>query len=172
MKKFVALARAFGAAFALVLLGMAAQANVATIWNNTTASVTGPWLGDSYINIGNLYTAVTQITGINFNPALSVSQTTTQAACTQLQRGFSEVKTSAATGSVCLPTAIAGTNVLIGNASGQTIDIFGSASTAISGTQDTINGTTGTTAYAGLTSGKNADCFAPANGAWYCTSGN
>lgn len=172
MKSLVTLGRSIGAAFALVLLGMVAHATVSSLWNGATPGVTGPWLGDSNININTLYQAATQQAGVNYNPALSVSQTTTQAGCTQLKNGFSEVKTSAATGSVCLPTAIAGLDVMIGNASGQTIDIFGSAATFTPGTQDTINGTAGTSAYTNLTSGKNTECFTPNNGAWYCSTSN
>jgi len=170
--KLLSLARAAGVAFALVLLGAVAQANLAGHWNGTTPSVQGPWLGDTNVNIYTLWTATTNQTGRTYWPALSVSQTAAQANCTQLNTGVSEVKTSAATGYVCLPTGNAGRVVMIGNASGQTIDIYGSASTAVSGTQDTINGTVGTTAYTGLTTGKSTVCFTANAGAWYCGSVN
>lgn len=165
--KLFSTARAFGAGFALVMLGFVAHATI------PLPSVNGPFLGDPNANIYSLTNAVTLNNQMGFHPTLSVSQTATQAGCTQLDNNpLQEVKTSASTGSVCLPTAIAGRQMQIGNASGQTIDIFGSATTFTSGTQDTINGTAGTSAYTGLTTGKNADCFSPANGAWYCTSGS
>jgi hypothetical protein len=165
-------ARALGAAFALVLLGFVAHANVSSLWGGFTPSVTGPWLGDNAININTLWQAASQQIGVTYWPGLSVSQTTTQAGCTQLNKGFSEVKTSASTGSVCLPTAIAGMDIMIGNASGQTIDIFSSVASYTVGTADTINGTAGTSAYTNLTTGKNVECFTPQNGAWYCSSSN
>jgi hypothetical protein len=59
---------------------------------------------------------------------------------------------------------------MIGNGAGLTIDLYSSATSYVSGTADTINGTAGTTAYTGLTTGKNALCFAANNGAWYCGS--
>ena len=160
-------ARAFGAAFALVILGFVAHATI------PLPGQTGPSMGDTNANIYSLTNAITLNNQLGFHSGLSVSQTTTQAACTQLDNNpQQEVKTSASTGSVCLPTAFAGRQIQIGNATTQTIDLFGSAATFVSGTQDTINGTAGTSAYTGLTSGKNADCFSPANGAWYCSSGS
>ena len=160
-------ARAFGASFALVMLGVLAHATI------QHPGATGPSLGDTNANIYSLTNAITLNNQMGFTSGLSVSQTATQAGCTQLSNNpLQEVKTSAGTGSVCLPTAIAGREYFIGNASGQTIDIFGSATTFVSGTQDTINGTAGTSAYTGLTTGKNAQCFSPTNGAWYCSSGS
>lgn len=160
-------ARAFGASFALVMLGVVAHATI------PLPNVPGPSIGDANANIYSLTNAITLNNQLGFHSGLSVSQTATQAGCTQLDANpLQEVKTSASTGSICLPTAVAGKQIQIGNASGQTIDIFGSATTFTSGTQDTINGTAGTSAYTGLTTGKNADCFSPTNGVWYCTSGS
>jgi hypothetical protein len=166
-------ARAFGAAFALVMLGAVSMAAVSPYWQSTTPGTQGPWLGDNNFNIFTLWRAFVTSSGYSFTSGLSVSQTATQVACTQLNTdGIQEVKTSAGTGSVCLPTAVAGKQIYIGNASGQTIDIFASNTPFTVGTADTINGTAGSSAYTGLTNGKNTDCFAAANGAWYCTSGN
>jgi hypothetical protein len=165
MKNALRLMRAFGASCGLVLLGALAHAAL------TLPGVQGPYLGDSQTNLYTIVQAIQQDSGRNSTVALSVSQTATQAGCTQLDlNGLQEVKTSAGTGNVCLPTAVAGKVVRIGNASGQTINIFGSARTFTPGTQDTINGTAGTTAYTGLTSGKTALCAAIANGTWYCGS--
>lgn len=160
-------ARAFGGAFALVLLGVVAHATI------PLPGINGPSLGDFNANIYSIVNAITQNSQMGFSPALSVSQVLGQANCTQLNNNaLHEIKTSASTGGVCLPTATAGKEILIGNASGQTINLYSSATSFTTGTQDTINGTAGTTAYTGLTSGKNADCFVPANGAWYCASAN
>lgn len=160
-------ARAFGGAFALVLLGVVAHATI------PLPSVNGPSLGDASANIYSIVNAITQNSQMGFSSGLSVSQTSGQANCTQLgSNALQEIKTSAAAGYVCLPTAVAGKEVLIANATGQTINVYSSAASFASGTADTINGTAGTTAYTGLTTGKNADCFVPANGAWYCASAN
>jgi hypothetical protein len=165
-------ARSFGAAFALVLIGaIAAFASQSSFWNG--GSVTpGPWLGDYNFNINRLFSAHAQDNGMGYSPSLSVSQTSGQANCTQLQQdGLIEVKTSAGTGYVCLPSAIAGKRTMIGNGSTQTIDLYSSATPGVQGgATDTINGTAGTTPYTGLTNGKTAVCIASNNGAWYCGS--
>jgi hypothetical protein len=136
-------------------------------------SVNGPWLGDQNSNLWSIINAHIQGSGYGNHGGLSVSQTSAQANCTQLDSNvLQEVKTSASTGYVCLPAAVSGKMIFIGNAAGQTIDLYGAPTTAsaVLGTQDTINGTTGSTAYTGVTTGKNAICFAPATGAWYCGS--
>jgi hypothetical protein len=162
--------RAFGAAFALVLLGgLVANAVI----QNTAPQ--GPYLGDANVNLYTLLQAITQDNQDGFTPTYSVSQTSGQANCTNLvsTTPMHNITTSAGTGYICLPTAFAGRQVFIGNSvSGQTIDIYSNATSYTSGTADTINGTAGTTAYTGLTTGKNAQCFAPANGAWFCSSGS
>ena len=166
-------ARAFGAAFALVILGVFAQATTSSFWGGSTPTSYGPWLGDTYINVGQLWQAYTTSQGLNFHAGISASQTVSQAGCTQLDSSsLQEVKTSAAAGALCLPTAFAGRDILIANATGQTISIFGSTATFAPGVQDTINTVAGTTAYAGLTTLKNTECFSPANGAWYCSTSN
>lgn len=170
--KLLKTARALGAGFALVTLGfVAAFAANSAFWGGNTPGTTGPWLGDNNFNINSLYVAHARLAGLGYNPALSVSQTSGQANCTQLNNdALQEVKTSASTGYVCLPTAVSGKVVMIGNASGQTIDIYSSATSYTSGTADKINGTAGTSAYTGLTSGKSTVCFAANNGFWYCGS--
>lgn len=163
---------AFGAAFALVIIGaIGAMASQSAFWNNG-AVTPGPWLGDYNFNINRLFSAHAQDNGMGYSPSLSVSQTSGQANCTQLQQdGFIEIKTSASTGYICLPSAIAGKRVSIGNASTQTIDLYSSATPGVQGgSTDTINGTAGTTPYTGLTNGKSTYCFAANNGAWYCGS--
>jgi hypothetical protein len=137
-----------------------------------TASVQGPWLGDNFVNLYTLQQAVTYNNQLGFTTAISADQTAGQANCTQLNKNpIQQVTVSAATGYVCLPTALGGQEVTIANATTQTIDVYSSAVSFVSGTPDTINGTTGTTAYAGLTTGKNAQCYS-VPGAWYCSSGN
>lgn len=171
--KLISAARAFGVTFALVLIGVVGHASVSPVWQNQAPSIQGAWLGDSYFNIFTVWRAHVTLSGISYTPSISASQTSGQANCTQLNAdGMFQVLTSASTGYLCLPTAIAGKEALIANGTGQTIDLYTSATPYVSGTQDTINGTTGTTPYTSLTTGKNADCFAPNNGAWYCTSGN
>jgi len=170
--KLVQAARAAGTAFALVLIGALAQAAVSPFWNGQTPSTSGPWLGDTTFNIRSLWDAYTTSRGMGYSAGLSVSQTTGQANCTQLNNdAMQEIKTSAAAGFVCLPTAQPGKDIYIANATGQTINVYSNPTSFVAGTPDTINGTAGTTAYAGLTTGKNADCFVPAGGAWYCSSG-
>ena len=134
-------------------------------------AVNGPYLGDALIN---LYTiAKAHLSGSGYGSGASVtviSQTSGQSNCTQtgLTNMMHNLGTSASTGYICLPTAQSGRLVMYLNATGQTIDIYSSATSYVSGTADTINGTAGTTAYTGLTTGKNLICFSPLNGAWAC----
>ncbi len=168
--------RAFGAGFALVLLGfLAAQANISPFWDggHTTPGTTGPWLGDVTFNIWNIFRAIARDDGHGFAPSLSVSQTDTQAGCTQLNAdAFQQISTSASTGSVCLPAGSAGRRVTISNVTTQTIHIYGNATATVSGTPDSINGTAGSSAYAGLTTGKMSICSTVNAGIWFCISGS
>ena len=155
------------------LLFSGAYAAVSPFWGGQSPGVTGPWLGDTTFNISSLWSAHTRMAGMGYTAGLSVSQTTGQANCTQLNAdAMQQISTSAAAGYVCLPTAQPGKEIFIGNATGQTINIYSSNTPFTAGTPDTINGTAGSTAYTGLTTGKNADCFAAAGGAWYCSSGS
>ena len=134
-------------------------------------AVNGPYLGDEQNNLWQLTTAYETSSGLQSTSGLSVSQTSAQANCTQLgSAALQEIKTSASTGYVCLPTAFSGRVIRIGNATGSTIDIYSSATSFTSGTTDTINTVAGTTAYTGLTTHISTTCFAPTNGAWYCAS--
>ena len=152
--KLIAAARSAGVAFALVLIGAFAYANVSPVWsptpgpgvtNGTTPGTTGPWLGDYTFNIYNIWLAHHRLQGVGFSPSLSVSQTSGQANCTQLNTdGLQQISTSASTGYVCLPTAVAGKIVMIAMVPAQTLDIYSSATSFTSGTADTINGTAGT----------------------------
>lgn len=167
MKNLLRLARACGTSFALVALGFLV-ARAATI---PLPAVNGPYLGD---NANNLY-VITQshIQGAGYgsgNAITTISQTSGQANCTQtgLSNMMHYLETSASTGYICLPTANSGRIVMYLNATGQTIDVYSSAASYTAGTADKINGTAGTTAYSGLTSGKNLICFAPFNGLWAC----
>lgn len=164
-------ARAAGAAFALVLFGAAfGMAAVSPYWQGQTPGSTGAWLGDSTFNINSLWRAHVTGAGMSYTSLTTISQTSAQANCTQINPdAMVEAKTSAATGYLCLPSAVAGKVVMIGNASGQTIDLYSSATPGVpGGATDTINGTAGTTAYTSMSSGKNTVCFAANNGAWYC----
>lgn len=172
--KMIAAARAMGVSLALVLVGVFAHAAVSPYWQSRSPGVTGAWLGDDTFNINGIWRAYTFDSGKSFTSAISASQTATQAGCTQLSAdAFQQVTTSAATGSVCLPTAVAGKTTTIVMTPAQTLDIFSSATSYVSGTQDTINGTAGTSAYTSNTgSNKTTTCFAVANGAWNCVTGS
>jgi hypothetical protein len=136
--------------------------------------IPGPTLGDPISNLYSLAAAYQALNGLGAGDVTTISQTSGQANCTNIGpnsiSGLHRLKTSAGTGYICLPTATAGQLKLFGNATGQTIDIYSSATSYTSGTADTINGTAGSTAYTGLISGKSAFCFAPVNGVWFCGS--
>lgn len=135
--------------------------------------VNGPTLGDSLSNLYSLSVAYTNDHGKATHAGLSVSQTSGQTNCTQLDNSaFQEVHTSSSTGYVCLPTAYSGRRQTIFNATSQTIDIYASNTPFTPGTADTINTTAGGTAYTGLTTHKTTICSATANGSWGCITGS
>lgn len=165
-------ARAFGASFALVLLGwLAALATPTTL---PLPNIAGPYLGDFGNNLYTLTQAYQAGRGLGAIDLGSISQTSGQANCTTITSvnlsTLHRATTSASTGYVCLPTAYAGGVVYIANATGQTVDLYSNATSYTSGTADKINGTAGTTPYTGLTSGKLTICMSPVNGTWYCGS--
>ena len=133
--------------------------------------VNGPTLGDPLSNLYSLTQAYVNLAGLGNHTGLSVSQTSAQANCTQLDNNaLQNVSTSSSTGYVCLPTAYSGKVVMILNSTSSTIDIYSSAISFTPGTADTINTTAGTSAYTGLTTHKITICAAVANGAWGCGS--
>lgn len=131
----------------------------------------GPWLGDQINNLATIINAHILGSGYGTGAAITtISQTSGQANCTQtgLKNMMHYLQTSASTGYICLPTAISGRLVMYLNATGQTIDVYSSATSFTPGTADKINGTAGTSAYTSMTSGINLICFSPANGLWAC----
>jgi hypothetical protein len=133
----------------------------------------GPSLGDFNTNLYTLTKGVEAGSTVGVGNALSVSQTSGQSNCTQLGtvNMVHNVATSAGTGYVCLPAAIPGFFKVVLNQTGQTIDIYGGASPNqyVPGTQDTINGTAGNTAFA-LGSHQQAVCIVGTGGAWNCSA--
>jgi len=169
--------RSIAIAVALVLAGIGISLAPALVirFAHATLSlpgVNGPFLGDQNTNLYSVANAINNNNQLAFTPAISASQTVGQANCTQLTTPLNDVTISASTGYVCLPTATAGRVVWIYNPTGQTVDIYSSATSFVSGTADTINGQPGTTAYAKMTTGLSVTCFAAANGAWACISGS
>ncbi len=128
-------------------------------------SIPGPFLGDFGNNLYTLTQAYGQGQGHFATSALSVSQTSGQANCTQLGDDvFQQIGTSAGAGYVCLPRSAPGKLLFVLNGTAQTITFYGFGSTS-----DTIN--TGSS-YAGLTSGKLAVCTVAVAGKWQCGSIN
>jgi hypothetical protein len=135
----------------------------------------GPSLGDFNTNLYTVAKAIIAGSGVGVGNALSVSQSSGQSNCTALGtvNMVHNVTTSASTGYVCLPAAIPGFFKNILNQTSQTIDIYGSASPNqyVPGTQDTINGTVGSTAFL-LGAHQQAQCIVGTGGAWNCATGS
>ena len=135
--------------------------------------VPGPSLGDFNTNLYTLTKGVEAGSTVGVGAALSVDQSSGQSNCT-LQLGTVNmvhvIGTSASTGYVCLPAAVPGFYKVIQNTTGQSISIYGGASPNqyVPGTQDTINGTVGSTAYTGLGSHQQVICIVGVGGAWTC----
>lgn len=137
-------------------------------------AVNGPYLGDGNNNLYQITQAYVSGSGHGTGTGISASQTSGQTNCTAtgLVNMIHSITTSASTGYICLPTAYSGRQVVYYNSTTQTIDVYGSNTpfAGAGGTNDTINGTTGSTAYTGLTTLKTMICHAYANGAWSCGS--
>jgi hypothetical protein len=103
----------------------------------------------------------------------------TQAACQNLTPGFAmyQVDTAASLNdSICLPFAIAGTDLNLRNNGASAIAVYGQVNNNLAtGAVDTINGTTASTEYpngSGLLTQTSMECFAVKNGAWSCVHGS
>src|SRR5271168_1805640 len=139
MKIFLQSLRAFGASFALVLLGALFTFTFAAVL--PLPSIPGPFLGDSFNNLYTITLAYIQDASHQNSSQLSVSQTSGQANCTQLDSSaFQDIRTSAAGGFACLPTALSGKRVTISNETAQAITLYPSPASAVPPTADTVNG--------------------------------
>ena len=134
------------------------------------AALTVPEPGFRLVDGNALASAINQMNQMAVSANQTAGAANTQSTCTAIVNPVVQAATSAANGSFCLPTATAGRLVMISNSSGQTINLFGSNQSFTAGTQDTINGTAGSTAYTGTADGDLAICVTVANGAWKCVS--
>jgi hypothetical protein len=101
---------------------------------------------------------------MSFSAGLPAAQIGDPVGCLPLNNNaLQEVKVSASNGFVCLPPAIPGKRVLVGNAVGVVMTVLPAL-----GSSDLINGFA---SYAGMT-GKNGRCFVAAPGAWSCMAGS
>lgn len=159
--KLIRAFRAMGAAFALVLLGVLSHAALVIDVPN------GPSLGSQNINP---FTLASAIQGNNQQGFATIvpGPGNTQSTCTVVRTPLVLITSSVANGSICLPQGLGGQTIKVLNTSGQTVNTFGSNTPFAVGTQDTINGTAGSSAFTGLTNGLSMVCFSPANGVWGC----
>lgn len=136
MNKALFLARSFGAAFALVLLGFFAHAVVGTPPEPGPRLVDGTWLN-----------ALASGQNWDFQSGLTAVGNS-QATALQLVAGNYqyEVDTAAASTGVALPACSAGTSLIIYNNGANTITVYPSiTNNPATGAQDTILNTTSTT---------------------------
>lgn len=102
------------------------------------------------------------LSGLVAKGALTAHAGGGQGSATQLLTGVNEVATVAtAADSVQLPAAIAGSIVMVTNAGGASMKVFGK-----SGRTDTINGTAGATGV-DQSNGLSATYFCPVDTKWY-----
>lgn len=156
-----------GAAAIVVAATVAAQAVI------PLPGVNGPFLGDQSANIFSLTQALTLLNQSGFNSAITSGPANVQATCFQLSNPLNQITSNVSTGSVCLPAALPGRIVWITNTTANGVNLFGANSPAVVGTQDTINGSTGSTANTTVlpaaAANKTTICMSPATGAWNCT---
>jgi hypothetical protein len=156
--------RAAGAAFALVILGALAHAAL------QLPGVQGPFLGDQNTNLFSVAQAINQMNQAAASQAVAAPNANSQATCTVITTPLVNVTSSVGTGSLCLPTATAGSFVFLSNTTGNTVNVFGSNQPFVPGVQDTINATAGSTANAVVTVA-HVVFFSPANGVWVSIRG-
>lgn len=157
--KVLAGMRAFGAGFALVLLGFIAHAAIGTPPGTGPALIDGVWLNG--LAGGTNYT---------YQSGITAHAGGTQAAAFQLAAGINmfEVDTVAsANDSVALPQCVAGSKLWLRNASASNnMAVYGSPTVnSLTAANDTINGTAGSSAYT-INSQTNGVFFCAKNGAW------
>jgi hypothetical protein len=99
----------------------------------------------------------------------------TQTTCTNIAPGIylNQVDTVASgNDSICLPFAVAGTNIQIRNNGAQTMAIFAQSGTnLLTASTDTINNASNASSYT-VVAQNSADCFAAKNGSWSCVQGH
>mgnify|MGYP001605046248 CR=1 FL=1 len=175
MKAFK-LARAFGGVFALVLAS-ALYANAGSVFQRP--SVSGPSLGDPNTNLDSITQGLQNNTFSNFFSFTTLTIAAGNTTSTLIQPGFNFLTAAVgATGTMIMPTAKPGANVIIVNNTGANVLLFGnSANPFTPGGIDYVEGaissgtsTLATATYV-LTNGLSADCYAPQGGNWWCQSG-
>lgn len=161
----IRIARAFGASFALVVLGYVAHAAL------TLPATQGPFLGDYNVNPYTLALAINNLNQNGNSPALTATGSSSQTGALPLVNPLNQITGPAAGAGVNLPTATAGRIVMVSTflGGGNGPNIFGSNTPFTVGTNDTINGTAGSTPY-NPGANKLVVCMSPANGAWICGS--
>jgi hypothetical protein len=167
--KALKLTRAFGASFALVLVGfLAAQAGSVL----PRPSVNGPSLGDPVTNLDSVVQALQNNTTSNFTSFTTLTVGAGAATSTALAYGFNFLTAaSGTTPGVTLPQAKPGADVVVVNNTGQGLNLFAGATPFTAGGIDYINGVAGTTPYVQTSNGKSVQCIVPQGGNWWCVSG-
>ncbi|HLH92072.1 MAG TPA: hypothetical protein VKX28_26870 [Xanthobacteraceae bacterium] len=162
--KLLRAARAAGAAFALVLVGMIAHASVGTQPGSGMGLVDGVWLNG--LAGGQNYA---------YQYGITAHAGGTQAACLSITPGayLYEVDTVASgNDSICIPYAQAGMNFSLRNAGASTLAIYAQAGTnLVTGSTDQINGSSNSTSYT-LSTQNSVECFVAKPGSWSCVHGN
>lgn len=135
--------------------------------------VQGPFLGDQNANMYNLVQAITLNNQLGFSSGINAANAASQANCVPITQPINQVNASVSTGSLCLPPAAPGRVVWISNTTANGLNLYGSNTPNVPGTQDTINGTTGSTANTTVlpaaSANKTSICLANAVGAWNCS---
>lgn len=111
----------------------------------------------------------------SFQSGITAKAGGTQTTCTNIVPGIylNQVDTVASgNDSICLPFAVAGTNVQIRNNGAQTMAIFAQSGTnTLTASTDTINNASNSSSYT-VVAQNSADCFVAKNGAWACVQGH
>lgn len=111
----------------------------------------------------------------SYQNGITAKASGTQTTCTNLTPGIylNQVDTVTTTSdSICLPFAIAGTNIQIRNNGAQTVAIFAQSGTnTLTASTDTINNASNSSSYTVIAQ-NSADCFTAKNGSWSCVQGH
>lgn len=154
-----------------MLIGALIAAAVSTAFAVVgTPPGTGPGLADG-VWLNGLAGGLNQ----SFQSGITAKASGTQSTCTNLVPGIylNQVDTVASgSDSICLPFAVAGTNVQVRNNGAQTMAIFAQSGTnTLTASTDTINNAANTASYT-VVAQNSADCFTAKNGSWSCVQGH
>ena len=139
--------------------------------------ISGPSLGDPTTNLFSIEGSLQNNTFSNFSSFTTLTVSAANTTSTVLNTGFTLLTAAVGTtGTLMLPTAKPGTNVLVANNTAQIVILYGNGVSPFTpGGIDYVNGFAFSAAAANpygsayvVTNGTTVNCFVPQGGNWWC----